>query len=76
MYTFIWIHFSELREICYVETTSIDGEINFKIKQSVQGVSHCKELKDYINLNGIIECELPNKSLYNFFGRLTFANNR
>jgi len=29
-----------------------------------------------IDLNGIIECELPNKLLYNFLGRLTIMNNK
>ncbi|XP_060847824.1 probable phospholipid-transporting ATPase IA isoform X3 [Rhopalosiphum padi] len=65
---------SELYGTCHIETTHLDGEENLKIRQCVKETSHCKELKDLIGLNGIIECELPNKLLYNFLGRLTIMN--
>ncbi|XP_060857421.1 probable phospholipid-transporting ATPase IA isoform X2 [Metopolophium dirhodum] len=66
---------SEPQGICHIETTHLDGEVNLKIRQCVKETSYCKELKDLIGLNGIIECELPNKLLYNFLGRLTIMNN-
>ncbi|XP_025203440.1 probable phospholipid-transporting ATPase IA [Melanaphis sacchari] len=66
---------SELHGTCHIETTHLDGEENLKIRQCVKETSHCKELKDLISLNGIIECELPNKLLYNFLGRLIIINN-
>ncbi|KAE9524276.1 hypothetical protein AGLY_015315 [Aphis glycines] len=65
---------SELHGICHVETKHLDGEHNLKIRQCVKETSYCKELKDLIDLNGIIECELPNKLFYNFLGRLTIMN--
>lgn len=68
--------FSELYGTCHIETTHLDGEVNLKIRQCVKETSHCKELKDLIDLNGIIECELPNKLLYNFLGKLIIMNNK
>ncbi|KAF0723157.1 putative phospholipid-transporting ATPase IA isoform X1, partial [Aphis craccivora] len=65
---------SELHGICHVETKHLDGEHNLKIKQCVKETSCCKEIKDLIALNGIIECELPNKLFYNFLGRLKIMN--
>lgn len=70
------IVFSELHGICRIETIHLDDEINLKIRQCPQETSYCKDLKDIINLNGTIECELPNKLLYHFLGRLTIANNQ
>lgn len=69
------IIFSELHGTCYVETSNLDNETNLKIRQCLQETLHCKELQDIINLNGFIECELPNKLLYSFLGRLTIMNN-
>lgn len=69
------IIFSELHGTCHIETSNLDDETNIKIRQCPHETSYCKELQDLINLNGIIECELPNKSLYNFLGRLTIMNN-
>jgi len=76
MYCYNKIIFSELDGICHIETTKLDGEVNLKIRQCVKETSCCKELKDLIGLKGIIECELPNKLLYNFLGRLTIMNNK
>ncbi|XP_025410244.1 probable phospholipid-transporting ATPase IA isoform X2 [Sipha flava] len=66
---------SELYGTCYVETFNLDNETNLKIRQCLQETLYCKELQDLINLNGFIECELPNKLLYTFLGRLTLMNN-
>lgn len=69
------IIFSDLYGNCHVETSNLDDETNLKIRQCPQETSYCKELQDIINLNGIIECEFPNKLLYHFLGRLTIMNN-
>lgn len=71
IYTII---FSELHGTCRIETVNLDDEINLKIRQCAQETSYCKNLQDIIDLNGTIECELPNKLLYHFLGRLTIAN--
>lgn len=72
---YLLIYFSELHGTCCIETTHLDNEIDLKIKQSPRELLYCNEFKDYINFDGIIECELPNKLLYSFLGRLTIANN-
>lgn len=58
-----------------METTILDNEENFKIRQCPRETLHCIKLQDFIDLNGFIECELPNKLFNHFFGRLTIGNN-
>ncbi|CAD8070330.1 unnamed protein product [Paramecium sonneborni] len=50
--------------ICFIETSSLDGEKNLKPKQAVKDTQtmECRE--------GIIECINPNPLLYNFDGTL------
>ncbi|KAF2347977.1 P-type ATPase, partial [Trinorchestia longiramus] len=61
---------SEPQAICYVETANLDGETNLKIRQGVAQTSHRLEARDLISLRGRLECELPNRFLYQFTGNL------
>lgn len=64
---------SQENGLLYVETSSLDGETNLKLKT-------CKEatmcINDY-NVNDVhatVKCEAPNKSLYTFGGNVTINN--
>ncbi|EQC34176.1 hypothetical protein SDRG_08383 [Saprolegnia diclina VS20] len=61
--------------ICYVETKSLDGETNLKLRQglectytTVQDDSHLADLE------GRVLCEQPNNSIHRFSGTLTLRN--
>lgn len=51
--------------LCYVETSSIDGETNLKIRQAKQDTPELSSLSD-----SIIRCELPNEHIFTFEGTL------
>ncbi|EPY87070.1 hypothetical protein CB1_000273001, partial [Camelus ferus] len=61
---------SEPQAMCYVETANLDGETNLKIRQ---GLSHTADMQTrdvLMKLSGTIECEGPNRHLYDFTGNL------
>ena len=60
--------FSEPQAICYVETANLDGETNLKIRQGLPCTAHLVEGKDLMKLAGKVECETPNRYLYQFTG--------
>lgn len=58
----------------FIETANLDGETNLKIRQ---GVSITHDLIDTIRLkdfSGTLECEPPNRHLYEFSGTLRMSN--
>lgn len=63
---------SEAQGMCYIETASLDGETNLKIRQALEETAHLDH-QDALNaFKGTVNCELPNNRLYNFEGNLTF----
>lgn len=54
--------------MCFIETANLDGETNLKIRQGVTATAKLLETKDLMQLQGRIECELPNRQLYEFNG--------
>lgn len=55
--------------MCYVETSSIDGETNLKIRQARQ------ETADYASMSdAVVKCELPNCHIYTFEGVITHGD--
>eukprot|EP00639_Heterosigma_akashiwo_P005485 CAMPEP_0194562928 /NCGR_PEP_ID=MMETSP0292-20121207/3186_1 /TAXON_ID=39354 /ORGANISM="Heterosigma akashiwo, Strain CCMP2393" /LENGTH=306 /DNA_ID=CAMNT_0039411753 /DNA_START=146 /DNA_END=1063 /DNA_ORIENTATION=+ len=61
--------------ICYVETKSLDGETNLKIRQCVVDVvGVVSEESDVALLQGEIEMEHPNKLIESFTGVLELGN--
>ncbi|OQR94483.1 phospholipid-transporting ATPase [Achlya hypogyna] len=63
--------------ICYVETKSLDGETNLKLRQglectytTIQDDSHLADLE------GRVLCETPNNSIHRFSGSLTLADGK
>lgn len=61
---------SEPQGMCFIETANLDGETNLKIRQGVPSTAKLLETKDVLQLLGEVECELPNRHLYEFNGVL------
>ncbi|RWS29547.1 putative phospholipid-transporting ATPase IA-like protein [Leptotrombidium deliense] len=63
---------SEPNGMCYIETANLDGETNLKVRQSLAATFHCVTSELLINDLSMasIECEPPNKHLYEFHGNL------
>ncbi|XP_012505326.1 PREDICTED: phospholipid-transporting ATPase IB [Propithecus coquereli] len=69
---------SEPQAMCYVETANLDGETNLKIRQGKSpfmtcALSHTAEMQTrevLMKLSGTVECEGPNRHLYDFTGNL------
>lgn len=61
---------SEPQAMAFIETSNLDGETNLKIRQAVPATAGLLETRDLLNFNGTIECEPPNRHLYEFNGVL------
>ncbi|XP_040835802.1 phospholipid-transporting ATPase IB isoform X1 [Ochotona curzoniae] len=61
---------SEPQAMCYVETANLDGETNLKIRQGLTHTADMQSRDVLMKLSGTIECEGPNRHLYDFTGNL------
>uniref|UniRef100_A0A8D2L090 Phospholipid-transporting ATPase n=1 Tax=Varanus komodoensis TaxID=61221 RepID=A0A8D2L090_VARKO len=61
---------SEPQAMCYIETSNLDGETNLKIRQGLPLTSEIKDMDSLMRLSGRIECESPNRHLYDFVGNI------
>ncbi|ETO84597.1 hypothetical protein F444_01542 [Phytophthora nicotianae P1976] len=63
--------------ICYVETKSLDGETNLKLRQGLEG-TYTVLLNDAAvgNLKGTVVCETPNNSIHRFSGSMTLEGGK
>uniref|UniRef100_A0A8C8SU01 Phospholipid-transporting ATPase n=1 Tax=Pelusios castaneus TaxID=367368 RepID=A0A8C8SU01_9SAUR len=61
---------SEPQAMCYIETSNLDGETNLKIRQGLTQTANLQSREDLIKMTGKIECEGPNRHLYDFIGNL------
>ncbi|XP_063732325.1 phospholipid-transporting ATPase IA isoform X3 [Eleginops maclovinus] len=61
---------SEPQGMCYIETSNLDGETNLKIRQGLQVTSDIRDIDSLMRLSGKMECESPNRHLYEFVGNL------
>ncbi|KAJ7395795.1 putative phospholipid-transporting ATPase IA [Pitangus sulphuratus] len=61
---------SEPQAMCYIETSNLDGETNLKIRQGLSLTSEIKDTESLMRLSGRIECESPNRHLYDFVGNI------
>lgn len=59
---------SEPEGMCYIETSSLDGENNLKLKQALHETNSHKTDISISQIRGTFECEQPNNRLYNFDG--------
>ncbi|XP_062281021.1 LOW QUALITY PROTEIN: phospholipid-transporting ATPase IA [Scomber scombrus] len=61
---------SEPQGMCYIETSNLDGETNLKIRQGLQVTAEIKDIDNLMRLSGRMECESPNRHLYEFVGNI------
>ncbi|XP_072040968.1 probable phospholipid-transporting ATPase IA isoform X3 [Amphiura filiformis] len=61
--------------MCYIETAQLDGETNLKIRQGLPQTAHLCSERDLAQLDGKIECEPPNRHLYDFVGNIRMQQN-
>lgn len=61
---------SEPQAMCYVETSNLDGETNLKLRQGVKATANLLTGEDLTNVYGMVECEVPNRHLYEFVGNI------
>ncbi|KAJ0396560.1 hypothetical protein P43SY_009469 [Pythium insidiosum] len=58
--------------ICYVETKSLDGETNLKLRQGLEATYTILRSDQCVaNLEGVVVCEQPNNAIHRFNGTLT-----
>uniref|UniRef100_A0A672GNL8 Phospholipid-transporting ATPase n=1 Tax=Salarias fasciatus TaxID=181472 RepID=A0A672GNL8_SALFA len=65
---------SEPQAMCYTETSNLDGETNLKIRQGLSLTAGLQTLEDLMAMTGRLECEGPNRHLYDFTGTLRLEN--
>uniref|UniRef100_A0A8C1P2A3 Phospholipid-transporting ATPase n=1 Tax=Cyprinus carpio TaxID=7962 RepID=A0A8C1P2A3_CYPCA len=65
---------SEPQAMCYTETSNLDGETNLKIRQGLPLTASFQSLEELMVLSGRLECEGPNRHLYDFTGTLRLEN--
>ncbi|KPP66893.1 hypothetical protein Z043_114568, partial [Scleropages formosus] len=61
---------SEPQGMSYIETSNLDGETNLKIRQGLQITLEIKDAESLMGLSGRMECESPNRHLYDFVGNI------
>uniref|UniRef100_A0A8C6VNT6 Phospholipid-transporting ATPase n=1 Tax=Naja naja TaxID=35670 RepID=A0A8C6VNT6_NAJNA len=64
----------EPQAMCYIETANLDGETNLKIRQGLIQTANLQSKEDLMKMSGTIECEGPNRHLYDFTGNLRLEN--
>ncbi|XP_076869594.1 phospholipid-transporting ATPase IB isoform X4 [Brachyhypopomus gauderio] len=65
---------SEPQAMCYTETSNLDGETNLKIRQGHSLTAGFQSVEELMALSGRLECEGPNRHLYDFTGTLRLDN--
>uniref|UniRef100_A0A8C1W365 Phospholipid-transporting ATPase n=1 Tax=Cyprinus carpio TaxID=7962 RepID=A0A8C1W365_CYPCA len=68
--------FLEPQAMCYTETSNLDGETNLKIRQGLSLTASFQSLEELMALTGRLECEGPNRHLYDFTGTLRLDNHK
>lgn len=64
---------SEDNGICYLETTNLDGESALKPRQAlIIYHKNIKEEKNLVNINDMIEVDVPNNHIYKVEGSIYF----
>lgn len=63
--------------ICYVETKSLDGETNLKLRQGIEATYTTLLSDDQIaDLTGVVICETPNNSIHRFNGSISLKDGK
>ncbi|XP_072899859.1 phospholipid-transporting ATPase IB isoform X2 [Hemitrygon akajei] len=67
---------SEPQAMCYIETSNLDGETNLKIRQGLPSTANVQSTADLMKVSGNLECDAPNRHLYDFTGNLRIGDHR
>ncbi|XP_011297606.1 probable phospholipid-transporting ATPase IA isoform X1 [Fopius arisanus] len=65
---------SEPQGMSFIETANLDGETNLKIRQAHQETAMLLDTVELMNFKANIQCEPPNRHLYEFMGVLRETN--
>ncbi|XP_058806464.1 probable phospholipid-transporting ATPase IA isoform X3 [Phymastichus coffea] len=65
---------SEPQSMSFIETANLDGETNLKIRQALPETAVFLDTAELMNLRANIQCEAPNRHLYEFNGILRETN--
>ncbi|XP_072332990.1 phospholipid-transporting ATPase IB isoform X1 [Scyliorhinus torazame] len=71
----IIISTSEPQAMCYIETSNLDGETNLKVRQGLPVTANILSTADLMKVTGSLECDGPNRHLYDFTGNLRIESN-
>lgn len=58
----------------FIETANLDGETNLKIRQAHPDTASLLDTAELMNFRANIQCEPPNRHLYEFNGVLRESN--
>ncbi|KAM3344680.1 hypothetical protein P3S68_024389 [Capsicum galapagoense] len=58
--------------ICYVKTSTLDGETKLKLKHALNITSSLNDDSFFQNCKVVAKCEDPNEDLYTFIGTLYY----
>lgn len=61
---------SEPMGVCYIDTATLDGETNFKVRQALHETVAVQNEETLVNFEATIETGRPEKALYEFHGNL------
>ncbi|KAJ2950446.1 hypothetical protein O0L34_g8688 [Tuta absoluta] len=67
---------SEPQGISFIETSNLDGETNLKIRQAHTDTARLDNTEALAGFRATVQCEPPNRHLYEFNGQLTEANTK
>ncbi|KRY77044.1 putative phospholipid-transporting ATPase IA [Trichinella pseudospiralis] len=66
---------SEPQAMAYVETSNLDGETNLKLRQGSVKTAHLLSHESLGEFVAYLDCEPPNRQLYELSGKLTLPDN-
>jgi phospholipid-transporting ATPase len=67
---------SEPQAMCYIETSNLDGETNLKLRQGCSLTAPIVTGEKLAELRGVLECEHPNRFLYEFVGNVKVGSKK
>ncbi|VVC91180.1 unnamed protein product [Leptidea sinapis] len=67
---------SEPQSIAFLETSNLDGETNLKTRQASTETGRLSSLNELAEFRATLQCEPPNRHLYEFNGVLKETNNK
>lgn len=70
----IMLSSSEPQGMSFIETANLDGETNLKIRQALPETASLLDTTELTNFRASIQCEPPNRHLYEFVGVLRESN--